>query len=69
MLVKEDLILNLLESRAKVSAASQAMMASRSYSGYSQRVPRQMTGVYVAAYFGLVEMIMGLLKKEYNPDL
>ncbi|KAI9781623.1 MAG: hypothetical protein M1839_005840 [Geoglossum umbratile] len=68
-LVKEDLILNLLESRAKVSAASQAMMASRSYSGYSQRVPRQVTGVHVAAYFGLVESIMGLLEKEYNPDL
>ncbi|KAI9766614.1 MAG: hypothetical protein M1840_006425 [Geoglossum simile] len=67
--IKEDLILNLLESRAKVSAASQAMMASRGYSGYSQRVPRKMTGVHVAAYFGLVGTIMGLLKKEYNPDL
>ncbi|KAH0535997.1 hypothetical protein FGG08_007114, partial [Glutinoglossum americanum] len=68
-LIKEELILNLLESRAKVSAASQAMMAFRSYPGYSQRMPRQMTAVHVAAYFGLVGTIMGLLKNGYNPDL
>ncbi|KAI9765366.1 MAG: hypothetical protein M1840_007446 [Geoglossum simile] len=67
--IEEDLVLNLLKSRAKVSATSQAMMASRSYSGYSQRVPRQMTGIHVAAYFGLVGMIIGLLKNGYNPDL
>jgi Ankyrin repeats (3 copies) len=67
--IEEDLILNLLKGGAKVSAASQAMTTSGSYSGYSQRVPRQMTGVHIAAYFGLVEMIVGLLKKEYNPDL
>ncbi|KAH0563399.1 hypothetical protein GP486_002033 [Trichoglossum hirsutum] len=67
--IKEDLILNLLKSRAKVSATSQAMMASRSYSGYSQRVPGKMTGIHVAAYFGLVGTIKGLLKNEYNPDL
>ena len=65
-MIEEDLILNLLESRAKVSAASQA---SKGYFDYSQRVPRQVTGVHVAAYFGLVEMIISLLKKEYNPDL
>ncbi|KAI9774751.1 MAG: hypothetical protein M1839_001618, partial [Geoglossum umbratile] len=65
----EQLIQNFFENEANVSAVSQAMMASRSYSGYSQRVPRQMTGVHVTAYFGLVETIMGLLKKEYNPDL
>ena len=59
--IKEDLILDLLESRAKVSAASQAMMASRSYSNYSQRVPMEMTGVHVAAYFGLEGAIIGLL--------
>jgi hypothetical protein len=68
-LIKEDLILNLLKSRAKVSAASQAMMASGGYSGYSQRAPRQITGVHVAAYFGLVGAIVGLLKDGYNPDL
>ena len=67
--IKEDLILNLLESKAKVSAACQAMMVSKSYSDYSQRVPRRMTGVHVAAYFGLSGTIIGLLKNRYSPDL
>jgi ankyrin repeat protein len=68
-LIKEDLILNLLESKAKVSAANQAMMISMRYSGYSQRVPMQITGVHLAAYFGLVRTIIGLLNNGYNPDL
>ncbi|KAI9763767.1 MAG: hypothetical protein M1840_009092 [Geoglossum simile] len=67
--IEEDLILNFLKSRAKVSATGQAMMASKSYPGYSQRVPRQMTGIHIAAYFGLVGMMMGLLKNGCNPDL
>jgi hypothetical protein len=65
----EQLIQDLLENETNISAASQAMMASRSYSGYSQRVPTQMTGIHVAAYFGLVGTIIGLLKHGYNPDL
>ena len=40
----EQLILNFLESEAKVSCSSQAMMANAHYPNYSQRVPRQMTG-------------------------
>jgi hypothetical protein len=47
----DGLVLDFLESEAKTSASSQAMMASKSHSGYSQRVPRQMTGVHFAAYF------------------
>jgi ankyrin repeat protein len=67
-LVVEQLILDLLESEAKVSAANQAMLASKSRSGYSQRVPKQMTGVHVAAYFGLREALMALLKNGHVPD-
>ncbi|KAH0547754.1 hypothetical protein FGG08_000011 [Glutinoglossum americanum] len=67
--IEKDLILNFLRSRAKVSAASQAMMTSGSYSDYSQRVLRQITGIHVAAYFGLAGAIMGLLKNGYNPYL
>jgi hypothetical protein len=68
----EQLILNLVKSNAKVSASSQAMMASRRYldeSGYSQRVPREMTGVHLAAYFGLREAMIILPKKGHHPDL
>ncbi|KAF2183470.1 ankyrin [Zopfia rhizophila CBS 207.26] len=65
---KEQLILDLLMSEAKVSASSQAMMASRSYSGYSKRVPKQITGVHLAAYFGLREMLTVLLKNGHCQD-
>jgi hypothetical protein len=65
----EQLVQDLLENETNISAASQAMMASRSYSDYRRRVPSRMTGVHVAAYFGLVGTIMGLLKNGYNPDL
>src|SRR5436305_14807866 len=61
--------MDFLNSEVKVSSSSQAMMASRGYSGYSQRVPGQMTGVHLAAYFGLTGAIMALLKNRHNPDV
>jgi ankyrin repeat protein len=64
----EQLILDFLENEAKVSGSSQAMMASGSYSDYSQDVPRQIRGVHLAAYFGLKEAIMALLKNGHDPD-
>jgi ankyrin repeat protein len=70
-IVGEKMILDLLKSEAKVSAANQAMLASRSGSwdsGYSQRVPRQVTGVHLAAYFGLREAMITLLKDGHDPD-
>jgi hypothetical protein len=65
----DQFILHFLESEAKVSASSQAMMVSRSSSGYSQNVPRQMAGVHLAAYFGLREAIMALLKSGHDLDV
>jgi ankyrin repeat protein len=67
----EKLILGFLESEAKVSAAIQAVVASENYSGrsgYSQRVPRQTTGLHLAAYFGLVEATRAILKNGLDPD-
>ena len=66
---KEQLVLDLLKSSAKVSAASQAMIASGRYSGYSQRVPRQVTGVHLAAYFGLSKTTIALLGNGHDPDV
>jgi hypothetical protein len=60
--------MNFLESEAKVSGCSQAMMASGNYSGYSQRVPKQLTSVHLAAYFGLGEVMGVLLKSRYDLD-
>ena len=63
------MIIRLLESGAKVSSCSQAMMAPGSYLiNYSQMVPRRMTGVHLAAYFGRVETTMTLLKNRHDLD-
>ena len=67
----EQLILDFLKSEAKVSSCSQAMMASRGYSwesDYRQELPSQMTGVHLAAYFGLKEAMTALLKSGYDLD-
>lgn len=66
----EKLVLDFLQSETKVSSSSQAMIATKGsyYRGYSQRVPKQMTGVHLAAYFGLRNTIMALLKNGHNPD-
>jgi ankyrin repeat protein len=66
-----ELILDFLESEPKVSASTQAMMASKHFSrdlGYSQRVPKRMAGVHLAAYFGLKEAMTTLLKKGHDLD-
>ena len=60
----EQLVLDFLESGAKVSASSQAMMVSGSYSCYW----RQMLGVHLAAYFGLMEAMVVLLKNGHDLD-
>ncbi|KFZ20277.1 hypothetical protein V502_03246 [Pseudogymnoascus sp. VKM F-4520 (FW-2644)] len=49
-------VISFLETKAQVEASSQALLARKSYStdpGYSQRYPRQITGLHLAAYFGL----------------
>ena len=65
----EQLVVDFLENEVKVFSSSQAMMASKGYPNYSQHVPRQMTGVHLAAYFGLTGVIMALLKNRHNPDV
>jgi hypothetical protein len=60
------LIANFLECDAKISGCSQAMMASGRYS--SQEVPKQMTGVHLAVYFGLRKEITALLKNRHDLD-
>ena len=67
----KQLVLDFFESERKVSASCQAMMASKSYSeelGYSQEVPKQMIGVHLAAYFGLEEVMIILLKNRHYLD-
>jgi ankyrin repeat protein len=63
----EQLVLDFLENGAKVSGSSQALIASGNYFGYSQNTP-EMTGVHLAAYFGLSEAIIILLNNGHDPD-
>jgi ankyrin repeat protein len=53
-----------------VEAASQALFADKLYSGRrtSQRIPKQTTGMHLAAYFQLDEAIPTLLLKGHDPD-
>ncbi|KAI8624059.1 hypothetical protein F5Y19DRAFT_337792 [Xylariaceae sp. FL1651] len=62
-------ILSFLRKPAQVEASSQLLlMADDRYKwpGYSQRTPKNMTGLHLAAYFGL-EVIARLLD-EFDPD-
>jgi len=64
----DQLVVDFLKSEDKVSSSRQAMMAVGNHSGYSQRGPWQMTGVHLAAYFGLKEAMMALLKNGHDHD-
>jgi hypothetical protein len=68
----EQLILEFFKSEAKVSASNQAMMAFKFDSadvGYSQRMPKQMTGIHLGAGFGLREAIIAIFKNGIDPDI
>ncbi|RYP05136.1 hypothetical protein DL764_004021 [Monosporascus ibericus] len=59
-------VIEFLEKKAQVEASSQALMAIRPSSlgsGYSQRVPRQMTGLHLVAYFGIEAVAQLVLDK------
>lgn len=67
----EDLTLDLLNNKAKLSAAAQAMMAFKRYplqSCYCKGAHGQFTAVHLAAYFGLEKIMIVLLSQRHNPD-
>ncbi|EHK21973.1 uncharacterized protein TRIVIDRAFT_132487, partial [Trichoderma virens Gv29-8] len=68
---RDKFILDFLESTAKVSGCSQAMMSDREYHfhNFSQDIPKQMTGIHLAAYFGLSGTVVELIKKGHNPEV
>ena len=65
----EQPFLDFLESKAKASAASEVVMPYGGYYRRRQRQPRPETGVHLAAYFGLREAMITLLKDGHHPDL
>ena len=63
-----DPTLHLLESERIVSACSQALMVpDYRYSGYSQTVSK-LTGIHLAAYFGLPQILALLLERGSQSD-
>ncbi|KAL1984357.1 hypothetical protein VTN96DRAFT_9218 [Rasamsonia emersonii] len=67
--MEESLILNFLESEAKVSVCVQAGIALKNDLFYDYLEQTKMTGIHLAAYFGLDNIIRELIKKGYSPDL
>lgn len=65
----EGSILKMLTSEAAISGSCQAMFAHRSYGGYSQLFPKNVTGIHLAAYFGLSDIISTLISRGYEPDV
>ncbi|KAI1086177.1 hypothetical protein F5B19DRAFT_182353 [Rostrohypoxylon terebratum] len=59
-----------LTKKAHVEAASQLLMATdtKGSPGYSQRVPRNITGLHLAAYFGIEEVVLQLLS-QISPSI
>ncbi|KAM3065237.1 hypothetical protein ACMFMF_011362 [Clarireedia jacksonii] len=62
-------IVYFLNCEVKVEAASQVLIAVQKWlldPNYSQRVPRQMTGIHLAAYFGIQEAINIMLGSQFQ---
>ncbi|KAF4451437.1 hypothetical protein F53441_5605, partial [Fusarium austroafricanum] len=67
-----QVVISFLKSKAKVEASCQALMVTKRYSydsNYSQRVPRRMTGLHLAGFFGAREATDTLLGLGHGPDL
>jgi len=64
-------VVDFLDSKANVEASSQGLLATKRHlwhPNYSQELPRQITGLHLAAYFGVKEAINALLKKGIQAD-
>jgi ankyrin repeat protein len=67
----DHLMLDFLESDAKVSAASQAMKAYEIIYPYCdlEEDPMQLRGIHLTAYFGLTNVMECLVKMGHDPNL
>jgi hypothetical protein len=63
-------VIDFLECKSKVETSSQALIVERDpwRPGYSQDFPRQMTGLHLAAYFGIEKAVRALLQKGVETD-
>lgn len=64
-----EVVIDFLWCQPNVDASIQALMAVKGQwnsSDYSQQVPRQMTGLHLAAYFGVKETVKAILRQGVN---
>ncbi|RYP21890.1 hypothetical protein DL765_001966 [Monosporascus sp. GIB2] len=62
-------VMGFLDCRARVEASTQALMAGSPFDfNTSQEFPGQMTGLHLAAYFGVEETVKALLQKGAEID-
>ena len=65
-------VIEFLQKQAHVEASSQALMAVKRWSGhtnYSLEIPKQMTGLHLAAYFGVYEAANILSRHVQSLDM
>ena len=61
--------LKFLKSDTKVSCSAQIMLLSKGrYPNYSQKIPKDVTGMHLTAYFGLGCSMANLLESGVQPD-
>jgi ankyrin repeat protein len=65
----DQFILDFLNLEVNVSNSIQILMGLGNFSGEEETEPGQMTGVHLAAYFGLERIIAAFLKQGSNLDL
>jgi hypothetical protein len=64
-------ITEFLQKQGQVEGSSQALMAVKQWpghTGYSEAIPREMTGLHLAAYFGVKAILQLLLEKGAAVD-
>jgi ankyrin repeat protein len=64
-------VVHFLNHKAEVEGSSQALLAIkryRSHSGYSQEFPNQITGLHLAAYFGVEEAAKAVLQERVGAE-
>ncbi|KAJ6437571.1 hypothetical protein O9K51_09777 [Purpureocillium lavendulum] len=65
-------VVSFLDNEAKVKASSQALIAAKKYSSirpWGPETRRDMTGLHLAAYFGMCKAAETLLQLGYSPGL
>lgn len=69
-LTLEQEVIDFLECEAKVEASNQALIQNKGGSGlyHNEPFPKRMTGLHLAAYFGLGEAAKALLNLGHDPN-